>query len=55
MQPFRMPPHVAAMVITALLLLFLAGLVFSSLASRRSHPVAPFAPHVDTPFKPRVE
>jgi hypothetical protein len=51
MQPFRMPPHVAAMVITALLFLFLAGLVFSSLAARGSRPVAPIAPHIDTPFR----
>jgi hypothetical protein len=52
MQPFRMPPHVAALMITALLFLFLAGLVFSSLATRGSRPVAPIAPHIDAPLRP---
>jgi len=50
MQPFRMPPHVAALMITALLFLFLAGVVFSSLATRGSRPVAPIAPHIDAPL-----
>jgi hypothetical protein len=42
------------MAITALLLLFLAGVVFSSLASRGSRPVAPITPHIDAPhYTPR--
>jgi hypothetical protein len=54
MQPFRMPPHVAAKAITALLLVFLAGLVFSSLATHGSHPVTPIAPHIESPrYTPR--
>jgi hypothetical protein len=41
MQPFRLPPHVLAIILTATLLLFLAGLAVSSLGTRDSHPVAP--------------
>jgi len=42
MEPFRLPPHVAAIVV-ATLLLFMAGLVVSSLTTRDSHRVAPAA------------
>jgi hypothetical protein len=39
------------MAVTALLLLFLAGLVFSSLAAHGSHPVGPIVPHIDRPLR----
>jgi hypothetical protein len=42
MEPFRIPPHVPAIVV-ATLLLFIAGFVVSSLATRDSHRVAPTA------------
>jgi ABC-type lipoprotein release transport system permease subunit len=44
MQPSRLPPHVLAIVLTAMLLLFLAGLVAAKEASQGSHPIAPTAP-----------
>jgi hypothetical protein len=44
MQPSRLPPHVIAVVLTATLLLFMAGLVAAKIASEGTHPVAPTAP-----------
>jgi len=41
----RLPPTVVAMMLTATLLLFLAGLVVSSLLTHGSHPIAPIVPH----------
>lgn len=41
MQPFRLPPHVLAIILTATLLLFLAGLAVSNFGTRGTHPVAP--------------
>jgi hypothetical protein len=44
MQPSRLPRHVLAIVFTATLLLFLAGLIAAKTATDGSHPVAPTAP-----------
>jgi hypothetical protein len=41
MQPLRIPPHLAAVALTAMLFLFLAGLVAANAASHRSDHVAP--------------
>ena len=45
MQPMRLPPTVVAMILTATLLLFLAGLVVANAVTHGSHPVAPIVPH----------
>jgi hypothetical protein len=49
MQPSRLPPHVFAVVLTATLLLFLAGLVAAKMATQGTHPVAPTAPFLPHP------
>jgi hypothetical protein len=49
MQPSRLPPNALAVVLTATLLLFLAGLVAAKLASQGTHPVAPTAPFLPHP------
>jgi hypothetical protein len=41
MQQSRLPPHVLAIILTATLLLFLAGLAVSNFGARSTHPVAP--------------
>jgi hypothetical protein len=49
MQPSRLPPNVLAIVLTATLLLFLAGLVAAKIASEGTRPVAPTAPFLPHP------
>jgi hypothetical protein len=49
MQPSRLPPNVLAVVLTATLLLFLAGLVAAKMASRGAQPTAPSAPFLPHP------
>jgi hypothetical protein len=49
MQPSRLPPNVLALVLTATLLLFLAGLVAAKVSSHGTHPVAPSAPFLPHP------
>jgi hypothetical protein len=44
MQPSRLPPQVFAIVLTATLLLFLAGLIAAKMVSQGAHPIAPTAP-----------
>jgi hypothetical protein len=44
MQPSRFPPYVLAIVLTATLLLFLAGLAAAKMTSQGTHPIAPSAP-----------
>jgi hypothetical protein len=44
MQPMRFPPPVVAMILTATLLLFLAGLVVADIVTHGSHPIAPIIP-----------
>ena len=41
MQPLRIPPHLAALAVGAIVFLFLAGLVAANAASHGSRPVAP--------------
>jgi hypothetical protein len=49
MQPSRLPPNVLATILTATLLLFLAGLVAAKIATQGAHPVAPTAPFLPHP------
>jgi hypothetical protein len=49
MQPSRLPPHLLAVVLTATLFLFLAGLVAAKMTSQGTHPVAPTAPFLPHP------
>lgn len=44
MQPTTLPLRVFAIVLTATLMLFLAGLVAARLASEGTHPTAPAEP-----------
>jgi hypothetical protein len=44
MQPSRLPPYLLAIVLTATLLLFLAGLAAAKMTSQGTHPIAPSAP-----------
>jgi hypothetical protein len=41
MQPVRIPPHLLAVAVTAMLFLFLAGLVVANAASHKSSHVTP--------------
>jgi hypothetical protein len=49
MQPFRVPPHVLALVLTATLLLFLAGIIAAKTATHDANPIAPSAPFLPQP------
>jgi hypothetical protein len=41
MQPLRIPPHLAAVAVAAMLFLFLAGLVAANAATQKTGHVAP--------------
>jgi len=49
MQPSKVPPHVLVIVLTATLLLFLAGLIAAKTATNGSHRIAPTAPFLPQP------
>ncbi len=49
MLPSRLPPNILAIVLTASLLLFLAGVIAAKLVSQGTHPIAPTAPFLAHP------